>query len=110
MGEQSRGFLPQLQKWASLASFALYTLSLIGGMYIALKVSEVRMDERIASLQRDQAKHELEKGEQIRRNMQRADDHEQRLIRLEANFSTIQETLSEMKSDIKILIRGNGIH
>lgn len=109
MGNEHQ-ILPQLQKWASFGSFALYAISLIGGMYIALKVTEVRMDERIASLQRDQAKHELEKGEQIRRNMQRADDHEQRIVRLEANFSTIQDTLTEMRSDIKILIRGSATH
>lgn len=78
----------------------------IGGAYLSSKVQSALMEERIATLQRDMARHEMDKSEQIAHNRARADDHEQRIIRLEANFSTIQETLSEMKSDIKILIRG----
>lgn len=100
----------KFQLWVSIGSLVVYTLITIGGFYASQIVSEARMDERIANLERDQAKHEKERGEQIQRNIQRADDHEQRLIRLEANFSTIQETLSEMKADIKILIRGNARH
>lgn len=80
----------------------------IGGWLMASKIQDALLEERIATMQRDMAKHEMEKSEQIRFNAIRADEHEKRIVRLEASFGLVQETLSEMKEDIKIILRGNG--
>ncbi len=95
------------RNWMSFAAAAFSVFVTVGGAFISEKVQTTLMNERIAILQRDQAKHELEKSEQIRLALQRADDHEKRIVRLEASFGLVQETLSEMKEDIKILVRGN---
>lgn len=92
--------------WPSLVSIGLSLAITAGGWLMASKIQDALLEERIATMQRDMARHELEKGKEIQRQAQRSDDHEQRIIRLEANFSTIQETLSEMKEDLKIIIRG----
>lgn len=89
-----------------IASFALSILITVGGWLVASKVQNALLGERLANLQRDAAKHETEKSEQIRVNALRTEEHEKRIVRLEANFSLIQETLSDMKNDIKILLRG----
>lgn len=72
---------------------------------MASKIQDALLEERIATMQRDMAKHEMEKGEQIRFQAIRADEHEKRIVRLEANIDLIQKMLSEMKEDIKILLR-----
>ncbi len=95
------------RNWLSLGAAAFSLAVTIGGAIVSEKVQTTLMNERIAILQRDQARHELEKSEQIRLALQRADDHEKRIVRLEASFGLVQETLSEMKEDIKILVRGN---
>lgn len=96
----------QLLKWMPVASFLLSLVVAIGGAYVSIKMQAAITEVSIANLQRDQARHELEKSEQIRAAMQRADDHEKRIVKLEANFGLIQDLLSEMKGDIKILMRG----
>lgn len=96
----------QIFKWMPLASFVLSVAAIIVGSYISIRMQAAITEVSIANLQRDQARHELEKSEQIRLAMQRADDHEKRIVKLEANFGLIQETLSDMKGDIKILLRG----
>lgn len=91
-----------------MASVALSVAITAGGAWVSAKVQSALMEERIAIMQRDMARHEMEKGEQIRLNATRAEEHERRIVRLEANFGLVQETLSEMKEDIKIILR-NGV-
>ncbi len=93
------------RNWLSLGAAAFSVAVTIGGAIISEKMQSTLMNERIAILQRDQAKHELEKSEQIRNALQRADNHEKRIIRLEANFEVIQATLTEMREDLKTLVR-----
>lgn len=71
-------------------------------------VTTVQMDARIATLEKDATKHELAKEKEFSRLTVRTDDHEQRLIRLETNLGAIQETLNEMRADVKELLRGIG--
>lgn len=78
------------------------------GNYYSDKLRAAIMEERIATLQKNMAQHEMEKSEQIAHNRARADDHEQRIVRLEANFGIIQGLLEEVRGDIKILIRNQG--
>lgn len=95
--------------WIPLGTVLLSLAITAVGNYYSDKLRTALMEQNIATMKADMAKHEMEKSEQIAHNRARADDHEQRIIRLEANFSTIQETLSEMKTDLKILIRSNKI-
>lgn len=95
----------RIEKFFPLASLVLSVIITAGGAYMSSRVQSALMEERLATMQRDMARHEMEKSEQIAHNRSRADDHEQRIIRLEANFSTIQETLGEVKSDVKSLIK-----
>ena len=78
----------------------------MAGGLVNNRIQTALIQEKIAILQRDAARHEMEKGEQIRSNTTKAEEHEKRIIRLEANFGVIQETLADMKSDLKILLRG----
>lgn len=95
--------------WIPLGTVLLSMAITVVGNYYSDKLRAALMEQSIATMKADMARHEMEKSEQIAHNRARADDHEQRIVRLEANFSTIQETLSEMKSDLKILIRGSKI-
>ena len=92
--------------WIPLLCVLLSAGITIGGGLVNDKIQTARTEEKIAILQRDAARHEMEKGEQIRSNTAKAEEHEKRIIRLEANFGVIQETLADMKSDLKILLRG----
>lgn len=92
--------------WLPLGSILLSLGVTIGGAYISSSIQKARMEEKIATLQRDQARHELEKGQEITRLAANADDHGQRIIRLETNLDAIQSTLKEVRADIKTLLRG----
>lgn len=92
--------------WIPLLSLLLSLGVTVGGGLVNNKIQTALMEEKIAILQRDAARHEMEKSEQIRSNTTKAEEHEKRIIRLEANFGVIQETLADMKSDIKILLLG----
>lgn len=76
------------------------------GNHIQTQLTMARVEERIATIKEQSARHELEKGQEITRLSANSEDHGQRIIRLETNYDTIQSTLKEMRSDIKILIRG----
>lgn len=92
--------------WVPLLSLLLSAGITIAGGLVNNRIQTALTQEKIAILQRDAARHEMEKSEQIRSNTTKAEEHEKRIIRLEANFGVIQETLADMKSDIKILLRG----
>lgn len=94
----------RIEKMMPMISVVASVAITVGGLFINSKVQSALMEERIATLQRDQARHELEKSEQIRAATQRADDHEKRIVKLEANFGIIQETLADLKTDIKTLL------
>lgn len=65
-----------------------------------------RMDARIATLEKDSARHELAKEKGFSRLTTRAEDHEQRIVRLEANLGAMQSTLNEVRADVKALLHG----
>ena len=92
--------------WVPLLSVLLSAGITVAGGMVHDRIQSALLEEKIAILQRDAARHEMEKGEKIRSNTAKAEEHEKRIIRLEANFGVIQETLADMKSDLKILLRG----
>ena len=94
--------------WMPLGTVLLSTAITVVGNYYNDRLRTALMEERLATMQTRLAEHELEKSKQIQRTAERADDHEQRIVRLEANFGMIQSTLEEMRGDIKLLIRGKG--
>ena len=96
----------QIFKWMPIASLLFSIVAAVVGSYVSIRMQAAITEVSIANLQRDQARHELEKSEQIRQASQRAEDHEKRIVKLEANFGLIQDLLSEMKGDIKSLMRG----
>lgn len=65
-----------------------------------------RMDERVTYIREQSRKHEQEKQHEFERHADTLRDHDQRLARLEALTGSLQETLSEIRSDVKILLRG----
>lgn len=79
-------------------------ISFAGG-YISNQLTLARMDERIAIIKENNARHELERGQDIQRLLASRDDHAQRIIRLETSLDTIQVLLSEMKADIKAILK-----
>lgn len=104
MDDKKRDHLEKI--WLPLGSILLSLGITVGGAYIHGKLQAALMEERVSTIQRDMARHELEKSEQITRNRQRGEDHEQRIVRLETNFGAIQSTLQEVRGDIKTLLRG----
>lgn len=92
--------------WGALFTvLAPLSITLAGG-YLQNQLVMARMEERIATIKEQAARHELEKGQEITRLAANADDHGQRIIRLETNLDAIQSTLREMRTDIKTLLRG----
>lgn len=95
------------QKIWSLLFTVLAPLAIaIAGGYLQNQLVMARMEERIATIKEQTARHELEKGREIARISTTTEDHSQRIIRLETNLDAIQSTLKEMRADIKTLIRG----
>lgn len=95
------------QKIWSLLFTVLAPLAIaIAGGYLQNQLVMARMEERIATIKEQTARHELEKGREIARISTTTEDHSQRIIRLETNLDAIQSTLKEMRADIKTLLRG----
>lgn len=96
----------KLKIWSLLFTvLAPLSITLAGG-YLQNQLVMARMEERIATIKEQSARHELEKGQEITRLAANADDHGQRIIRLETNLDAIQSTLKEVRTDIKTLLRG----
>lgn len=77
----------------------------IGACFVNNQILQARMEERVASIKEQAARHEASKNQDFSRLVLRGDDHEQRIVRLEANLGAIQEALAEMRKDIKTLLR-----
>lgn len=95
----------------------------VGGVLIAVLVGigsaavtgagmMTRLEERIMSLERDVARHESAIEKDMKRiedvnavAIQRTEDHERRLARLESTLGNLRDDVAEMKQDIKLLLR-----
>ena len=96
----------KLKIWSLLFTvLAPLAIAIVGG-YLQNQLVMARMEERIATIKEQAARHELEKGREIARISTTTEDHSQRIIRLETNLDAIQSTLKEVRADIKTLIRG----
>lgn len=92
--------------WGALFTvLAPLAIAIVGG-YLQNQLVMARMEERIATIKEQAARHELEKGREIARISTTTEDHSQRIIRLETNLDAIQSTLGEVRADIKTLLRG----
>lgn len=78
----------------------------VSGAYLSNQLAVARMDERIASIKENNARHEMERGRDIQVLLTSREDHAQRIIRLEASLDAIHVMLSEMKGDLKSLLKG----
>lgn len=96
----------KLKIWSLLFTVMAPLAIAIAGGYLQNQLTMARVEERIATLKEQSARHELEKGQEITRLAANADDHGQRIIRLETNLDAIQSTLKEVRADIKTLLRG----
>lgn len=92
--------------WGLLFTILAPIAITVAGNYIQTQLTMARVEERIAIIKEQSARHELEKRQEITRLSANSEDHGQRIIRLETNLDTIQSTLKEMRADIKTLIRG----
>lgn len=96
----------KLKIWSLLFTvLAPLAIAIVGG-YLQNQLVMARMEERIATIKEQTARHELEKGREIARISTTTEDHSQRIIRLETNLDAIQSTLKEVRTDIKTLLRG----
>lgn len=77
----------------------------VASAYLSNQLAVARMDERIASIKENNARHEMERGHDIQILLASREDHAQRIVRLEASLDAIHVMLSEMKADIKLLIK-----
>lgn len=96
----------KLKIWSLLFTVMAPLAIAIAGGYLQNQLVMARMEERIATIKEQTARHELEKGREIARISTTTEDHSQRIIRLETNLDAIQSTLKEMRADIKTLLRG----
>lgn len=82
--------------------------AVISGMVMTARMEgrvshlEIQIERHEKALDRDFARHE----QTVLEIAHRTDDQEKRLSRLEALVSQTQELLSEIRSDVKILLRG----
>ena len=92
--------------WGALFTVLAPLSITLAGSYLQNQLVMARMEERIATIKEQAARHELEKGREIARISTTTEDHSQRIIRLETNLDAIQSTLKEVRADIKTLLRG----
>lgn len=85
----------------------------LGSAVITSMVVTERLSARVAHLEVQIEKHEKALDRDFARHEQtvaaislKTDDHEKRLTRLEALFTENQAMLSEIRTDVKILLRG----
>lgn len=85
----------------------------IGSSIVACLVVTERMDGRVNSLEVQIARHEKELDRDFFRHeqtvaaiMSKTEDQEKRLTRLETLVNETQRLLEEIRSDVKILLRG----
>lgn len=96
----------KLKIWSLLFTvLAPLAIAIVSG-YLQNQLTMARVEERIAIIKEQSARHELERGQEITRLAANADDHGQRITRLETNLDAIQSTLKEVRADIKTLLRG----
>lgn len=85
----------------------------IGSAAMTLTVATIRLEERMATLERNITRHETDTTKRVERHddmlsdMARRDaDQEQRLVRGESFMDAMRNDLTEIKGDVKTLIRG----
>lgn len=86
----------------ALVSIAICIGSAIGTSIVLTS----RIEERVTGIKENLAEHDADRKNEFVRIVDRIDNHEQRLTRLEAHYDTVQETLREISSDVKIILRG----
>ena len=95
----------KVKLWVAIFTVGVPLLISMVSAYFSNLLAVAQMNVRIATIQEKYAKHEMERGQDIQRLLNSRDDHAQRIIRLEASLDGIHMTLSEMKEDIKTLIK-----
>lgn len=94
-----------------VAGIAIAVLVGIGSAALTGWAMMIRIEGRLAVLERDVARHETTIKEDLKRmegvtahNAQRTDDQERRLTHLETVLSGLRDDFSEVKMDIKSLL------
>ena len=87
----------------------------IGSASMTLAVATIRLEERMTTLERNITRHEADTAKKVDRHedmiadMARRDaEQQQRLVRGESIIDAMRGDLTEIKSDVKTLIRGGG--
>lgn len=85
----------------------------LGSAVIATKIMVEKLDTRVTHLEFQIARHEKALDRDFARHeatvadiSHKTDDQEKRLTRLEALFTETRALLSEIRTDVKILLRG----
>ncbi len=100
-----------------VAGISIAVLVGIGSAAITSWTMMVRLEGRLAVLERDVARHETTIKEDMKRmeeasvqNSHRTDDQERRLTHLETVLSGLRDDFSEVRADIKSLLRASAQH
>lgn len=102
--------------WLKQVGFPLTVSVLVGIGSAAITgwTMMVRIDSRLAVLERDVARHETTIKDDMKRmegalaqNAQRTDDQERRLTHLETVLNGLRNDFSEVKADIKSLLHAH---
>lgn len=100
-----------------VAGIAIAVLVGIGSAALTGWTMMIRIEGRLDVLERDVARHETTIKEDLRRmegasvqNAQRTDDQERRLTHLETVLSGLRDDFSEIRADIKSLLKITAQH
>ena len=100
-----------------VAGISISVLVGIGSAAITGWTMMVRIEGRLAALERDVARHEIAIKEDMERieaanavYRQRTDDQERRLTHLEAVLGGLRNDFSEVRADIKAFLRAAATH
>ncbi|MDE7064958.1 MAG: hypothetical protein K2O70_05730 [Desulfovibrionaceae bacterium] len=100
-----------------VAGIAIAVLVGIGSAALTGWTMMVRIEGRLAVLERDVARHETAIKEDMKRmesvnvqNAQRIAEQERRLTHLETVLAQLRDDLAEVRADIKSLLRANAQH
>lgn len=88
----------------------------IGSAFCTGALMVVKMEDRIANLEKDVARHETSISRDFQRlessiqlNAQRTDDQERRITRVETSMESLTADVREIKLDVKaLLLRSSG--
>lgn len=102
--------IKHIKLWISVFSVVVSLAVSVISYFVQGQILQTKLELKIVNLEKQIARHELDKDKDLSKIIIRSDDHEQRIIRLETSMSVMQEAIPEMRNDMKTILIRLGSH